>query len=93
MQLKADVTGKRVRTFSSGGYASTLGAAILAGVGTGVWPDFAAACDAVIHPAEAYEPNEKNRAVYDSGYDIYRKLYPATKQLMIERQKLTPFED
>ena len=43
-QIKADVTGKVIKVPSSD-TATTLGAAILAGVGTGVYHDFKEAVD------------------------------------------------
>ncbi|NUP99100.1 MAG: xylulokinase, partial [Armatimonadetes bacterium] len=49
-----------------------LGVALLAGVGTGVWPAVEAACDAIIKPVEVTEPRAAQAAVYQ---DIYSELY------------------
>jgi len=54
---------------------AAFGAALLAGVGTGVYRDVAQACDAIIQLADRVEPGP-NRAVYADYYPIYRDLYP-----------------
>jgi len=62
--------------------ATTLGAAILAGVGTGVYKSFREAAERTVSVKKSYTPNPETKAVYDSGYDTYRKLYPALEELM-----------
>ena len=61
--------------------ATTLGAAILAGVGTGAYKSFEEAVSAAVTIKRAYEPDEKNRAVYDRGYGVYRALYEKIKDI------------
>ena len=55
---------------------AAFGAALLAGVGTGLYRDVAEACDTVIKLTDRVEPGP-NRAVYADYYPIYRELYPA----------------
>ena len=62
--------------------ATTLGAALLAGVGTGVWQDFEEAARQTVQVRKIYEPNPDTKAVYDRGYETYRKLYENLKDLM-----------
>ena len=56
-----------------------FGAALLAGVGAGVWPDLEAACGVAIEVAQQIEPDPKAVERYAEGYQAYRKIYPALK--------------
>jgi len=56
-----------------------FGAALLAGVGAGVWPDLEAACGAAIEVAQQIEPDAKTVERYSVGYQAFRKIYPALK--------------
>ena len=58
---------------------AAYGAALLAGVGTGVWPDVATACNQVIKIAEFTTPDERQAEKYREMYPIYGELYPALK--------------
>ena len=80
-QIKADVTGCGIAVPASD-TATTLGAAILAGVGTGVYQSFEDAAARTVSVKKTYEPNPVLKHVYDSGYETYRKLYPALEELM-----------
>ena len=80
-QIKADVTGCGIEVPASD-TATTLGAAILAGVGTGVYQSFEEAAVRTVSVKKTYTPNTELKAVYDSGYETYRKLYPALEELM-----------
>ena len=80
-QIKADVTGCRIEVPASD-TATTLGAAILAGVGTGVYGSFEEAAGRTVRVKESYEPARETRAVYERGYETYRKLYPALEEIM-----------
>lgn len=53
-----------------------LGAAILAGVGRGVWPDVASACRQVVEVEEVVAPSG---ADYANAYRRYRALYAAMR--------------
>ena len=80
-QIKADVTGCSIEVPGSD-TATTLGAAILAGVGTGVWRSFEEAARQTIQVNRTCEPDPSARDVYDRGYATYRKLYENLKDLM-----------
>ena len=82
-QMKADVTGKEILV-PSASTATALGAAILAGVGTGVYKDFQEAVDRTIAVKKSYKPNLENKDVYDRGYGKYLKLYENLKLMMRE---------
>ncbi|TCL76281.1 xylulokinase [Hydrogenispora ethanolica] len=73
-QIKADITGKVIRVpFSD--HATTLGAALLAGVGTGVYPDFETAVGRTVRVQRTYTPDPARHAVYQEFYQLYRELY------------------
>lgn len=80
-QIKADVTGKKI-VVPSADTATALGAAILAGVGTGVYADFAQAVKATVRTRREHIPNGENKQAYDRGYETYRALYESLKTLM-----------
>ena len=53
-----------------------FGAAILAGVGIGVWPNTAVACEATVRTVGTTRPSGTD---YTAGYARFRSLYPALK--------------
>jgi len=58
---------------------AAYGAALLAGVGAGVWSNVATACTEVVRLAEITKPNEEQVVIYRITYPIYRELYPSLK--------------
>jgi xylulokinase len=76
LQLKADITGKRIKV-PSVIEASLLGAALLAGVGAGIYPDLESAVDQACSIERAYEPDMEKAAIYDKYYAVYRDVYQA----------------
>lgn len=80
-QIKSDVTGKPIVVPSSD-TATTLGAAILAGVGIGMYQDFEEAVALTVENKRFHEPNEENFKVYKKSYEIYLELYTQLKDTM-----------
>jgi xylulokinase len=56
-----------------------FGAAILAGVGTGIYPSVESATDQIVKITSQTHPIEKNVAIYEQYYRVYGDLYPALK--------------
>lgn len=77
-QIKADVTGKTILVPASD-TATTWGAAILGGIGTGFFASYAEAVAGSVRITRRHEPNPENAEVYGERYALYRKLYPALK--------------
>jgi xylulokinase len=77
-QIQADLFNSNVVTINSS-EGPALGVAILAGVGTGVYPSIEEACTRVIKKVNEQKPIEKNTVVYNKYYEIFKKLYPALK--------------
>ena len=80
LQLKADVTGIPVAA-PEVTEAAGMGAAILAGVAAGVFTDAASAIDSHLKIKKIYEPNPGIKALFDERYELYKKLYPAVKEI------------
>jgi xylulokinase len=77
-QLQADILGRPITTMAAE-EGPAFGAALLAGVGAGVYPNVDAAVKAGVATVDTTEPDSKALARYDELYDIYRQLYPALK--------------
>ncbi len=76
MQNKADVVGRPIEV-PDVEEATSLGAAILAGIGVGLYKNEQDAFDHVCKPGEIFEPNPKLASLYAEGFRIYQQLYPA----------------
>lgn len=83
MQIKADITGHEIDVPASD-TATALGAAMLAGVGTGYYPSFAEAVSQTVRVKAKYYPVSERCRTYDRIYAQYLELYPRLKSLMKE---------
>ncbi|MGC9326329.1 MAG: xylulokinase, partial [Candidatus Hinthialibacter sp.] len=57
-----------------------FGAAIMAGVGSGVYASIPKACDAIIEVVQRTEPDEARMKEYDEYYAVYHSLYPGIRE-------------
>jgi xylulokinase len=73
-QIKADVTGKEVEV-PEVEEATAMGAALLAGIGVGVYRDQLEASQKTHRLRTRYAPNQTNKDAYNSLYAVYRQLY------------------
>jgi xylulokinase len=80
-QIQADVFGHSVEIVEAEEGAA-YGAAILAGVGGGVWKSVEEACDAVVRTACTVEPDSTHKQVLEDSYERYRGLYAALRQAL-----------
>lgn len=80
-QIKADVTGKRIMVPSSD-TATPLGAAILAGVGTGLYQNFQEAVEQTVKITRVHEPDPEIHETYQKYYEMYLELYGNLKAFM-----------
>lgn len=77
LQMKADVTGVTIRS-KHVPEAAALGAAMLAGLGAGVYESPADAVARVRHPEKVYTPDLERHKQYRKIYETLNKgLYPA----------------
>jgi xylulokinase len=61
---------------------SAYGAALLAGVASGVFADAEEAVAACVRPGESVEPNAAWASAYEEGYARFRALYPALRRVV-----------
>ena len=79
-QIQADVYGRAVQTVAVEEGAA-YGAAILAGVGGGVWKSVDEACEALVRPGDIVRPQPHAAGVMNDRYDEYRRVYPALRSV------------
>ena len=72
-QIKADVTGKTIKVPASD-TATTLGAAILAGIGTGIYHSYEEAVKKTIAITRVQEPDAARHEIYRKGMEAYLEL-------------------
>jgi xylulokinase len=77
-QIQADIYGMPVELVAADEGAA-YGAALLAGVGAGVWPSVDAACAASVHVANRVDSIGHNVDLMNSRYEEYREVYPALR--------------
>lgn len=80
-RIKADITGKTIVILDIS-EAAVIGAALLAGVGTGVFKDIQDAADKVERKVSSViAPSHANDEIYNKRYQTYIELYPRIKDL------------
>ncbi len=77
-QMLADVFGCRIKTAASN-EGGALGAALLAGVGAGLYSNVREACDATVKTKSVCEPDSENVRKYAALHEIYTCLYDKIK--------------
>jgi len=85
-QILSDTTGLEVRV-PKVKEATALGAAILAGVGVGIYKNVSETAKKLVNISAVYKPDMKNHAVYSEIFDFWKKWY--AKELEIADAGLT----
>jgi xylulokinase len=83
-QIQADVYGQTVETVAAEEGAA-YGAALLAGVGVGVWPTVDHACAATVRTRARVEPDRAAVRVMNDRYKHFQLLYPALRAVLSGR--------
>ena len=78
-QMLADIYGIPVKTAKASLEGPSLGVAILAGVGTGVYESVEEACERIIDVDTVTEPCRDSGLKYEKYYELYKALYPKLK--------------
>ncbi|AZO93828.1 xylulokinase [Halocella sp. SP3-1] len=86
-QIMADIFGQEICLLNIE-EGPAFGAALIAGVGAGVYDNFATAESRIIKISKRISPVEENVAHYNKLYNIYQNLYPAVKDNYRELSKL-----
>ena len=86
-QIKSDITGKPMIVPASD-TATTLGAALLAGVGVGFYKDYDEAVSLTVKETRRHEPDPENKVIYDQTYQTYIELYKSLAHMMTAKQNI-----
>lgn len=78
-QMMTDIMGIPLYTVNTAEGAA-LGAAVLAAVGAGVYPDVPTACAAIVRKEMEIQPDPAGVADYNRLYPIFKSVYPALKE-------------
>jgi len=87
LQIKADITNKRILTLENS-EAASLGAAMLAGVAIGEYRNHKDAVNTAVRYKNIIKPRKKFLLSYKKRYKIYEKIYKVNKELLHEISKL-----
>ena len=79
-QIQADVYGHSVELVEADEGAA-YGAALLAGVGGGVWASVDEACAAAVRIRTRIKPEPESARLMDERYQNYQLIYPALRRL------------
>jgi xylulokinase len=74
VQLRADVTGKEIRTLNND-EAVCLGAAMLAGISIGIYKDAQDAVNKVVQIRKTYLPDAQSRKDYEQQLERYKTIH------------------
>ncbi|MCI9120526.1 MAG: hypothetical protein HFG00_03225 [Oscillibacter sp.] len=89
LQIKADVLGVKIEV-PAVRECTALGAALLAGIGAGVYKDAGEAVEKTFRLGKTAVPQQETKALYDRLYAVYRTLgnalYPVNQDLERQRQ-------
>jgi sugar (pentulose or hexulose) kinase len=77
-QIKADVLGRPL-LLPRTSVGSPFGAAVLAGMGVGVFPDIRKSLLEMVHLEKRFEPNLANHERYMQNYKVFRDIYEHLK--------------
>lgn len=80
-QIIADILGVELVT-TNAQEGPAFGAALLAGVASGVYRSVQYACELTVRVVEHTTPDPARVALYERAYETYRALYPALKPLL-----------
>jgi xylulokinase len=80
LQIKADICGVPV-VVPHKADASGWGAALLAGLGAGIYPDAVRAVERTQQDKARYDPRPGSARAYEDRYALYRELHPAVREI------------
>lgn len=81
-QIKADIYDIPVKTLANQ-ETTALGAAIMAGVGVGIWPSVEEAVAQTVRFDREYLPNPENRRLYGDLYELFKRVHDTLDEAYI----------
>ena len=92
LQMQADILEQSIYRSVTAEQAC-VGAALTAGVGTGIYSSFSEACGRMVKLDDTvYEPISENVKRYREYYEIFRELYSRNKEMFAALGKLQQAE-
>lgn len=88
-QIKADVLGLPI-VVPRMSVGSPFGAAIIAGIGVGMFPDIRQSLTEMVHLDRRFEPVQANHERYMRNYQVFRDIYEHLKGDFDHLAKVTP---
>ena len=79
-QIQADVYNRSVEIVEAEEGAA-YGAALLAGVGAGVWKTVDDACREIVRVRQTIQPDAPGSIIMQRQYQSYRRIYPALRSI------------
>jgi xylulokinase len=79
MQIYADVNDTPFARVSNPQQSTAVGAAIMGGVGVGIWDSYEDAAQ-LVEISKRFYPEKEANEMYDQLYPIYKQAYPALKE-------------
>jgi xylulokinase len=87
-QILADILGEEINLLNVE-EGPAFGAALIAGVGVGVYSSFTEAVNGIVKVKKTIVPGIQNAERYNQYYQLYKKLYYSLKENFKELAKLT----
>lgn len=87
-QIQADILGLPLITIQTAEKSAT-GAAMIAGIGTGLFSSFDEACQRSVSLGEEICPIAEHTTRYEMYYQFYRSLYPKLQESFVKVSQLT----
>jgi FGGY-family pentulose kinase len=81
MQMHADVSNVPI-SLTRVSEGPVLGAAMLAAVGAGIYPDIPTAAQSMVHTERTIEPDQARHEEYEFWFERYIEMYPGVKDVM-----------
>lgn len=88
MQILADITGHQVDVLEVKD-GETLGVALLGGIATNMFDVPEEALQKFVRKVDFFEPNQKNRSMYDNLYAVYLDCYRRLMDVFAELSKVS----
>ena len=73
-QILSDILDRKIITIENTKDVGSIGAAMLVALGEGIADDLSEMRD-FVDIKKTYEPNPKNKGIYDKGYRVFKQLY------------------
>ena len=80
VQIVADILDLPIHILKTN-QGPSYGAAMIAMIGDGIYKDAFEACNKIVKTKEIITPNKNKMDYYSKKYEIFKKLYPALKEL------------